>query len=547
MLALFGAVLLVLLMATANLAGLVMARGATRVREAAVRASLGAARFRLVRQFMTESLILALVGGVAGIALAGFGVNLLGTWLSNALGTTGGRELQYLNPAALGIDWTVMAFACILTACVGVAFGLLPAWQGSRADSTTAMRGGRTQTLGNRGSGLPLGRNGLIAVQVALAMVLLSGATVMMNGLRSMQDVPLGYDRENLFTAIYTLSPADELAGIDPGGFHSAFLERIRAIPGVDQATLGEVPMGGPTWRNLVLSSEGRPDLTPATHSWVRILPVADGHLEALGIELVAGRGIDATDEANSELVVVLNELAAQEYFPDGGAVGRRIRIAWPELEVEGARVVGITKDAQMGEVGAPAERQAYVSIRQAPRLATGVMIRSTRSTADLARAVRGALTALNPNTALTSVMFMEDRLASVTARPRVVTAALGIFGSVALFLVAAGLYGTISFTVVRRTRELGLRLSLGAEGSTVLGLVLRQSLTVTLLGLGLGVAGALILARGLEGLAFGNEPLTLVDLLASSAVLFAVALAAAWIPARRALSIDPMVALRAE
>jgi predicted permease len=547
MLALFGAVLLVLLMATANLAGLVMARGATRVREAAVRASLGAARSRLVRQFMTESLILALVGGVAGIALAGFGVDLLGTWLSNALGTTGGRELQYLNPAALGIDWTVVAFACILTACVGVAFGLVPAWQGSRADPTTAMRGGRTQTLGNRWSGLPLGRNGLIAVQVGLAMVLLSGATVMMNGLRTMQEVPLGYDRENLFTALYTLSPADELAGIDPGGFHRAFLERIRAIPGVDHATLGEVPMGGPTWRNLVLSSEGRPDLTPATHSWVRILPVADGHLEALGIELVAGRGIDATDEVNSELVVVLNELAAQEYFPDGGAIGRRIRIAWPELEVEGARVVGITKDAQMGEVGAPAERQAYVSIRQAPRRSTGVMIRSTRSTADLARGVRGALAAMNPNTALTSVMSMEDRLASVTARPRVVTAALGIFGAVALFLVAAGLYGTIAFTVARRTRELGLRLSLGAEGSAVLGLVLRQSLTVTLLGLGLGLAGALILARALEGVAFGDEPLTLVDLLASSAVLFAVALAAAWIPARRALSIDPMVALRAE
>jgi predicted permease len=547
MLALFGAVLLVLLMATANLAGLVMARGATRVREAAVRASIGATPYRLMRQFMTESLILALVGGASGIALAGFGVDLLGTWLSNTLGSTGGRELQYLNPEAMGIDWTVVAFAGILTAGVGVAFGLVPAWQGSRADPNTAMRGGRTQTLGNQWSGLPVGRNGLIVVQVGLAMVLLTGATVMMNGLRSMQDVSLGYDRENLFTALYSLSAADELAGIDPGGFHSAFLERIRAIPGVDQATLGEVPMGGPTWRNLVLSSEGRPDLTPATHSWVRILPVADGHLEALGIELGEGRGIDATDEVNSELVVVLNELAAQEYFPDGGAIGRRIRIAWPEFEVEGARVVGITKDAQMGEVGAPAERQAYVSIRQAPRLATGVMIRSNRSTADLARAVRGALAALSPSTALTSVMSMEDRLATVTARPRVVTAALGIFGSVALFLVAAGLYGTIAFTVVRRTRELGLRLSLGAEGSTVLGLVLRQSLTVALLGLGLGVAGALILARALEGVAFGNESLTLVDLLASSAILFAVALAAAWIPARRALSIDPMVALRTD
>jgi predicted permease len=547
MLSLFGAVLLVLLMATANLAGLVMARGATRVREAAVRASLGAARFRLVRQFMTESLILALVGGAAGIVLAGFGVNLLGTWLSTALGTTGGRELQYLNPEALGIDWTVVVFAGLLTACVGVAFGLVPAWQGSRADPSTAMRGGRTQTLGNRWSALPFGRDGLIVVQVALAMVLLTGATVMMNGLRSMQEVSLGYDRENLFTALYSLSPADRLAGIEPGGFHTEFLERVRTTSGVDRATLGEVPMGGPTWRTLVLSSEGRPDLTPATHSWVRIQSVPDGHLEALGIELVKGRGIEAADDVNSEPVVVLNELAAQEYFPDGGAVGRTIRIDWPEFQTEGARIVGITKDVQLGEVGAPAERQAYVSIRQAPRLGTGVMIRSTRSTADLTRAVRSTLAAMNPSTVLTSAMSMENRLATVTARPRVVTAVLGIFGSVALFLVAAGLYGTIAFTVVRRTRELGLRLSLGAEGSAVLGLVLRQSLTVTLLGLGLGVAGALLLVRALEGVAFGNESLTLVDLLASSTVLFGVALAAAWIPGRRALSIDPMVALRSD
>jgi predicted permease len=453
MLALFGAVLLVLLMATANLAGLVMARGATRVREAAVRASLGAPRSRLVRQFMTESLILALVGGAAGVALAGLGVNRLGRWLSNALGSTGGRELQYLNPEALGIDWAVVAFAGILTAFAGVAFGLVPAWQGSRADPNTVMRGGRTQTPGNRWSSLPLGRNGLITVQVALAMVLLAGATVMMNGLRSMQEVSLGYDRENLFSALYTLTPTDELAGIEPAGFHTAFLERIRAIPGVEHATLGEVPMGGPTWRNLVLSSEGRPDLTPATHSWVRIIPVTDGYLETLGIELVAGRGIEATDDADSESVVVLNELAAREYFPDGGAIGRSIRIAWPEFEIEGARVVGLTKDAQLGEVGAPAERQAYVSLRQAPRLGTGVVIRSSRTTGDLAQTVRGALVTMNPNTALTSVMSVEDRLVTVTARPRVVTAVLGIFGSVALFLVAAGLYGTIAFTVTRRTR----------------------------------------------------------------------------------------------
>jgi predicted permease len=496
---------------------------------------------------LTESLILAAVGGVVGIALAGLGVDLLGTWLSNALGTTGGRELQYLNPEAVGIDWAALAFAGVLTALVGTAFGLVPAWQGSRADPNTVMRGGRTQTLGNRWSGLPLGRNGLIVVQVALALVLLTGATVMMNGLRSMQEVSLGYDRENLFTALYSLSPADELAGIEPGVFHTVLLDRIRTIPGVSSATLGEVPMGGPTWRSLVLSSEGRPDLTPATHSWVRIQPVADGHLESLGIELVAGRGIEATDDVASEPVVVLNELAAQEYFPGGGAIGRTIRIDWPEFESEGARVVGIAKDVQLGEVGAPAERQAYVSIRQAARLGTGVMIRSNRSTADLAQTVRGFLAEMNPNTVLTSAMSMENRLATVTARPRVVTAVLGIFGSVALLLVAAGLYGTIAFTVVRRTRELGLRLSLGAEGSAVLWLVLRQSLTVTLMGLALGMAGALVLARGLEGVASGYEALTLVDLLGTSVVLCGVALAAAWIPARRALSIDPMVALRTD
>jgi len=547
MIALFGAVILVLLIAVANLAGLLLARGATRRQEAAIRVSLGAGRGRLMRQLLTESLVLAAVGGVLGVGLAWFGVDMLGVWLGDALGTGGGRGLEYFDPEALSLNWRVMLFAVALTGGVGVGCGLLPAWQAARTNPNDAFKGvASTEGMQRRVNGA-FGRGGLIVLQVAVAMVLLAGASSMMRSMVNLERVDAGYDPDQLLTAMYSLSPADVQAGVDPAVFHVDYLERLRSLPGVVGATLGEVPMGGPTRRTIVLGSEGRPELTPADHLWIRLQSVADNHMNVLGVRIVEGRDIQATDDWNSDKVIVLSRGAAQELFPDGSPIGRRIQLPASGYGSPGALVVGVVEALQLDGPAQPEERQGYVSIRQAAQLETGVIVRTSGDPEALIPGLRSTLTELTSNIALTSVMSMESRALSTTARPRVVTMLLSLFGAVSLFLVAAGLYGTIAFAVARRTKELGLRASLGAGRMAILALVLRQGLGVTLLGILLGVIGSNWGTRFLEGLLFETTSIDPASLVGVALVLFFVALAAAYLPARRALRIDPMSALRTE
>ncbi len=547
MYALFGAVILVLLIATANLVGLLLARGETRRREAAIRVSLGAGRGRLMRQLLTESLALAGLGGGLGVLAAWFGIDLLGAWLTEAIGTGGGRGLQYFDADALSINWRVLGFATLLTGGVGIAFGILPAWQAARVDPSAVLKDGRSTLSVSSGRPGLLGRNSLIVVQVGVAIVLLTGSTLMMQSLANMQRVDLGYDPDGLFTAIYSLTPVDEQSGIDPGTFHTEFLDRVRQLPGVTAATLGEVPMGGPTWRTIVLASEGRPDLTPALHTWVRLQPVADGHFDVMGARLLEGRDIQDTDRYDSERVVVLNERAVVELFPDGNPIGQRVQLGWAGFGGAGATVIGVVANLQLDAPGMQPELQAFVPVRQGPQLASGIMVRSRLQPGDLVPALRSALAQLSPNVVLTSTMSMQQRTATITARPRVVTLLLSVFGVVSLFLVAAGLYGTIAFTVAGRTRELGLRASLGANKLSLLTLVLRQGLGVTLVGIGFGLIGSIWATRYLQGLLFEAQALDPVVLAGVSLVLFLVACVAAFLPARRAMRVDPMVALRTD
>jgi predicted permease len=545
--ALLAAVILVLLIATANLAGLLLARGATRQREAAVRASLGAGRARLVRQLLTESLTLAAIGGVFGLALASVGVDLLGAWLADALGTSSARGLQAIDTAALTIDWRVFTFAFGLTGGVGLAFGLLPAWQTSRADPSSWLRGGRS-AIGARRRTLGISsRNLLMVSQVALAVILLSAASLMMRTTLNLQSVGLGFERENLLTATYALTPADEQSGIDPGTFHVDVVDRMPAIPGVLAASVGEVPMGGPTWRILVFGSEGRPALTPAEHVWIRIQPVADGHMEMLGATFIDGRDIETTDDWNTEKVVVLGRTAAEELFPDSDPIGQKIQLSWSGYADPGATVVGIVEDVQLGRPNDPIERQAFVPVRQAPQLETGLLIRTAGDPEALIPAMRSAMAELAPDLAVTSVMSMETRAAGTTVRSRVLTMLLGFFGVAALFLVAVGLYGTIAYSVTQRTRELGLRASLGADRGSLAALVLRQGVGVTLVGIGVGVIGSTWATRFLQDLVFGTRTVDPVGLVGVCTILLGVALAAAYLPARRGTRIDPMEALRAD
>lgn len=547
MLALFGGVVLVLLIATANLAGLLLARGAARQREAAVRASLGAGASRLVRQYLTESLTLASIGGVLGMLFAVVGVNLLGSWLTESMGTASGRGVALVDPEALTVDWSVLLFALALTGGVGLAFGLLPALQTARTDPGDWLKG----RAGSGGSGRRRpgagSRGALLVGQVALAVVLLAGASLMMRTTLALERVDLGFERDGLLTAMYTLSPADEQAGIDPAVFHTEVVQRMRGLPGVVDASAGEVPMGGPTWRTIVLGSEGRPDLAPQQHTWIRIQAVSDGHLRTLGARLVEGRGIEPTDDWNTEKVVVLGQSAVAELFPGGSPLGRRIQLGWSGYGGAGAIVVGVVEDLRLDQPGLPPERLAFVALRQAARLETGLLLRTTGDPEALIPAVRSELADMAPDLALTSVMSMEKRAAGATERPRVLTMLLGFFGSVALLLVAVGLYGSIAYAVTRRTRELGLRASLGADRASLMGLMLRQGLGVTFAGIVVGVVGSIWATRLLEGLVFGAGTTDPVGLLGVSGTLLAVGGVAAFLPARRGTRIDPMVALRSD
>ncbi|HSR42907.1 MAG TPA: ADOP family duplicated permease [Longimicrobiales bacterium] len=547
MLALFGAVTLMLLAAAANVAALLLARGAGRRLETALRASLGAGRGRIFRQHLTESLALAGLGGLVGVCVAWAGLDLLGAGLAEAVGTGGGRGLEYLDPENLSLDRTVLAFSLLLTCGVGVLFGVFPAWQALRTDPGAALRGGRGRPGGrSAGVGLP-GRGSLVTLQIAAALVLLTGAALTLRSVAKLQAVDLGYEPHGLLTATYTLTPADVEAGVDPATFHLELLERLRALPGVTGASLGEVPAGGPTYRTIVMGSEGRPDLTPRMHTWIRLQPVSGEHLDVLGLRLVEGRGIRATDGPETRRVVVLNRTAAGTLFPDGSPLGRRIQLPWDGFMGEGATVVGVVEDMEFGEPGSPPELQGFVSLRQAPRLAAGLLIRAVGNPSALIPAVRSALAELNPALALTSAATLEARLADLTARPRVVSVLLSLFAGVAVILVAVGLYGVLAFTVARRTRELGVRAALGADRRSLLGLMLGQGAAVAVLGTLLGLLGALWLAPFLDRLLFEVEPLDPAAFGAAALTILGVALAASWLPARRATRIDPMEALRAE
>jgi putative ABC transport system permease protein len=324
-------------------------------------------------------------------------------------------------------------------------------------------------------------------------------------------------------------------------------VERVRELPGVIAASAGEVPMGGPTWRTLVLGSEGRPELTPAQHVWTRIQPVSDGHLALLGADLLEGRDIERTDDENSERVVVLGRSAVEELFPSGRPLGQRVRLAWPGFEEEGATVVGVVEDMRLDQPGLAPERLAFVPMRQGARPETGLLIRTAGAPEGILSAVEAELAKVGPELALTSAMSMETRAAAATVRSRVLTLLLGFFAAVALFLVAVGLYGTIAYVVAERTAELGLRASLGAGRASLLALVLRQGLGVTLVGIVAGVGGSLWTTRFLEGLVFGTGTTDPAGLLAVSAGLFLVALIAAYVPARSGTRVDPAIALRAD
>jgi putative ABC transport system permease protein len=529
---LLGAVAFVLLIACTNVASLLLARAAARGRELSVRAALGAARGRLARQLLTESLLLSAMGGALGLLLALWGTDALVAWVGDGLPRS----------SEVRTDGAVLLFTLGVSLVTGLLFGLAPALSASRADLHGALRGAGRST-GGRGA---VRLRGLFVVsQVALALVLLVGAGLLLRSFVRLQGEDPGFRPEGVLTARVSLperSYPDEAAR---ARFHAEWLARVRALPGVEAAGLTTLlPLRGHNDRGLDVEGQAAPEVRPAVE-WRAVSP---GYLEALGVPLRRGRALQDTDAQGAPPALVLNEAAVKALFPGGeDPLGRRVRQRSKRVEHPWTTVVGIVGDVREWGLDVPARPTAYFSALQVAPSTTSLAVRTRAAPTALLGSLRAELTRLDPALPLFEVAPLAEVVdESVGQRSLTLTLMLG-FAVLALGLAALGLYGVISYGVAQRSREVGIRLALGARPAQVLRLVVGQGLRLAVAGVALGLVLALGLGRLLGGLLYGVAPADPLTLLTVPLLLTLVALLASWVPARRATRVDPADTLRAE
>lgn len=529
MLILFGAVGFVLLIALANVAGLVQARMLGRTHEFAVRSALGANRTRLIRLALAESLLLAAIGGTVGSLLALWGTEILAS-LSSTFVPFGGQ---------IRVDGRALAFTLLLTLGVGVLLGLAPAWQHSRAGLAASLRG-------TRGTSTRLGvRSLLTTAEIALALLLLVGAGLTVRSFVRLAQVDPGFEAENSLTLRVALPAARYAEGWRQSDFFQALLERVAHLPGVERvAAARKLPLaaGGPMTGDFQI--EGRPPFPAEEAPAAEINMVSAGYFETMRVQLVSGRTFTAEDRAGARNVVIINETMARRYWPDEDPIGKRISIytgqGWQEI-------VGVVRDVKVeGLNGGPA-LQTYLPYLQTPVSGMSLVVRTHDDPTALAAAVRAEVAALDSELPVTSVRTLEQVSSSSIRQQRLPAVALGTFAALALLLAAIGVYGVLAHLVCQRTHEIGIRMALGAAPGDVLRTVLGQGMRMAALGIAIGTLGALAAGRLLAGLLFGVRATDPVTFVGGAAALALVALLACWIPARRAMRVDPQVALRGE
>ncbi len=545
LLVLSAAAMLLLLVACANLAGLFVARAGGRSRETAVRMALGAGRWRAARGALAESLLLAAAGGALALLVARAGVDLLAAaWPERFL--YGGWNLRFADPTAMGLDGSALAVAAGLALLTGLASGLLPALAAARRDPGRDLRAGATGALGGGGRRGSL-RGGLVAAEVAVTLVLVMGAGLLFRSLAELRAVDRGVDPEGLLVFEYSL-PRTSAWAEDPVAFHQAYLERLRALPGVRSASLGcAAPLGGHCMITLVRRA-GATRYPEGSRPDIGVDFVAPGFFETLGVPVLRGRAFEPRDRRDSPPVVVLNEAAARRLFPDGGALGRKVAMGvslTPEGS-EGAEVVGIVGDVLYDTPEKGVMPEAYLSMHQQEGGST-VFLRAEGEPVALLPAARSILARLDPDVPLFGARTLEDLEARATADTRVLGALLAVFAGLALLLAATGVWAVVAHTVVRRTRELGLRVALGACPGSVVALVVRQGVGPAVAGVLVGAGAAWLGGRALRGLLYQVSPTDPATLAGAALFLLTVSALAAWLPARRATRVDPMEALRAE
>ena len=532
---LLAAVGFVLLITCANVANLLLTRASVRRREIAIRTALGASRWRVVRQLLAESLLLALIGGVAGLLLALWGVDSLVSLAPEGIPRLEGTR----------IDGAVLGFTLGLSLLTGFVFGLAPALQASRLDLTGALkdnsRGATTGPSQKRVWGA------LLVAEVALAVILVIGSGLMIRSIVRLQSADPGFNPERVLALDVPLSAGKYKERPPRLAFFDQTLERVRGLPGVESAAAVLcLPVAGGCWGSVYLV-EGRPvppqsELPSAAFNFV-----TPDYFRTMQIPLRAGRAFDRNDTPESPPVIIVNEAMARRYWPGESAVGKRIKQGFPQDDVPYREIVGVVGDVKQGALDEDLEPEVFLPYAQGMVREMSLVVRTTAEPMLAANSVRQAIAGIDRDQPVERVQPMTQYLADSMARRQFSTLLLGVFAAVALLLAAVGLYGVMSYSVAQRTHEIGIRMAMGARGRDILKMVVGQGLTLTLIGVGLGIAGALALTRLMMSLLYdvsATDPLTFVGV---ALILAVVALVACLVPARRAAKVDPMVALRYE
>ena len=535
---LLAAVGFVLLIACTNVANLLLAKAAPRQREIALRTALGARRFHLIRQLLTESILLAIVAGGIGV--------LLGTWGTSALVALSPDSLP--RAREIGFDWRVLAFTGVVALTTGIVFGLMPAIWGPRVDLTDALKeGSRGSTAG--GGRL---RKSLVVAEVALSVMLLVGAGLMLRSFSQLRSVNPGFRTDHALTLRVSLpvpegriTPADEARFMS---FYDRTLARLSELPGVTAAgATNMIPLDG-NGTDRLIEVEGYVPRDTSDMTSAQNRQATPGWFAAMGIPLVRGRLIERSDDERAARVLVVNEAFAKRFFADGNAIGKRIRLGKLTSDFPWATIVGVVGDVRgfaLEEPPIPTMYWPVAQIRATPSLA--IVVRTESDPAALAPAVRDAIAEIDRSQPIYDMQTLDQLVAKSLGQRRFTLTLMVLFGVIALMLSAIGIYGVMAFAVTQRTQEIGIRMALGARAIDVLKMVVGSGMFLALIGVAVGLIGAFALTRLMASLLFGVSPTDLVTFGLVTTGLLTVALLACYIPARRATKVDPLVALRYE
>jgi putative ABC transport system permease protein len=524
----------VLLVACANVANLMLVRATTRQKEIAIRAALGASRWRIVRQLLTESLLLGAAGGALGLLLAVWGLDLL----------LAAIPIKLPFWMKFGLDLRVLGFTLSVSLLTGLGFGILPALQASRTNlNETLKEGGRSAA----GTGRQRSRSLMVVAEIALSLVLLVGAGLMMRSFLRLQQVNPGLNPAGVMTMRINLPRVRYTEAARRTAYYRQLMERLRSLPGVEAAgAVSTLPLSGGWWGRSI-TVEGFPVLSVGQAPLIQHNVITPGYFRTLGIPLLEGRDFTDADTENGPKITIIDEHLAREYWPNESPLGKRIRFGPPEDNEPWHTIVGVVGAVRHERLEATTRNSVYLPHTEIPIGGLSLAVRTAAQPERLIEPVREQIRELDPDLPITSVRTMEEVVARSVWQPRLYTILFGIFAAVALLLAAVGLYGVMAYTVTIRTHEIGLRVALGARPGDVMKLIAGQGIKLALIGVASGLIAASLLTRLMTSLLFStsaNDPLTFIGI---AALLTLVALLACWIPARRATKVDPMVALRYE